>query len=97
MRGAGNLDELTIDAQAQELFLDHAIQCTTEPNADGRRQQHGIDELMNAQDLDALLFSDARGADIAARQGTLVSLRLRRRARPCPQARLLELSGEVEG
>jgi amidase len=31
--------------------------------------EHGIDEVMNAQNLDALLFPDARGADIAARPG----------------------------
>jgi amidase len=31
--------------------------------------EHGIDEVMLAQDLDALLFPDARGADVAARPG----------------------------
>lgn len=30
---------------------------------------HGIDEVMIAQDLDAILFPDTRGADIAARPG----------------------------
>jgi amidase len=31
--------------------------------------EHGIDEVMVAEDLDALLFPDTRGADVAARPG----------------------------
>jgi amidase len=55
-------DEMDLSADAARYAADRAKDLFLTAT-------HGIDEVMNALDLDALLFPNTRGADVAARPG----------------------------